>query len=276
MDSGMETRMRDSQVLDLGSLHAELVAQNKQLRAGERIPDGPYIRTASNILFPILAPDPRLIRLWDIAIGTARQIRFAGHYPWSVCKHHLLVFKLVQMAGGGPLEQVIAAIHDGSEGYTNDQILPMQVAFAIEVARIAGQLGEHEIDMSLKFHARKKIDARIDRSIRESLGLPIEDTPEIAAFIKKADVIAAEIEKMTFGAGYPEDFRGLDDIKIPEEIKTCIRFWAELDDIESARCWLSTFNAVYGTYLKIEGRDRRMEIGDAPETVRRSQAFSPA
>lgn len=261
-------------MLDLTRLHSELVEQNKKLREGERLPVGPYIRTASNILFPLLAPEPRLVTLWDIAIGTARQIRFAGHYPWSVGKHHLLVFKIVQMAMADLLAQVVALIHDSPEAYTNDMIKPMQLALAIEIARVAGLLGEHEIDETLKFDARKRIDGRIECSIRERLDLPLEDTPEIAALIKKADLIAAEIEKMTFGPGYPKEFGGLDDIRIPEEMKSCIRFWAEMNDVETARCWLSTFNSVYGAYLSHEGRDRRLEIGTAPETVQHSPALS--
>lgn len=124
------------------------------------------IFTYSGIFIRPLAPDPRAIRIVDIAHALSQQCRWTGHTAtfYSVAEHCLGVAKLV--AADNRDLALPALLHDASEAYLADLARPIKKA--------AG-LGEVYLE----------VEARLE----EAIGARFNTTPEplAHAIIKEAD-----------------------------------------------------------------------------------------
>lgn len=83
--------------------------------------------TASGRQVDLSAPQPKTIKMVDIALALSRIPRFGGHTlrTWSVADHSLLVADLMG-ADTDPAIQLAALLHDAHEAYIGDLILPLQ------------------------------------------------------------------------------------------------------------------------------------------------------
>lgn len=91
---------------------------------------GPFIVTASGLLFPLLKPEVQHVRLRDISRHLAKINRFNGatRECYSVAQHSLHVCELLALRKGSPLLQLHGLLHDAAEAYVNDMTRPMREA----------------------------------------------------------------------------------------------------------------------------------------------------
>lgn len=73
-------------------------------------------------------PDPKDIRLIDIAHALSMQCRYAGHVTkfYSVAEHSVRVSEIVK-----PENAMYGLMHDASEAYLQDMIRPLKIASAM-------------------------------------------------------------------------------------------------------------------------------------------------
>jgi hypothetical protein len=79
----------------------------------------------SNIDKPI---EPSDIWLADIAYGLSNIARFSGQSKFfTVAAHSIMVSEWIERNGGTPQEALWGLLHDASEAYINDLVLPVKV-----------------------------------------------------------------------------------------------------------------------------------------------------
>lgn len=88
-----------------------------------------WILTQSGQEFPVLRPDPRLLRIEDIALGLSNACRFVGQCRprYSVAQHSVLMSRLVERDSGMPALAFAALMHDASEAYLTDLPRPLKM-----------------------------------------------------------------------------------------------------------------------------------------------------
>lgn len=127
---------------------------------------GSWILTNSGRHVDLLNPAPENLEIEDIALGLSRECRFSGQTRafYSVAQHSVLASRLV------PEERALEALlHDATEAFLRDIPTPLKKRLP-EYARI---------------------EAVLDRSIRQRFGLPEEMSPEV----HRADRILLATEK---------------------------------------------------------------------------------
>ena len=82
----------------------------------------------SKILFDVMNPDPKLIRMEDVVHSTAHICRYTGHvrYFYSVLQHQMQVALIIRHLGGSETDQFIGLNHDDSEYVCNDLSSPLK------------------------------------------------------------------------------------------------------------------------------------------------------
>lgn len=86
------------------------------------------IKTYSGIMFDPIAPDPRLIRIEDIAHALSMLCRANGHFRsfYSVCRHSINCMREAEARGLSPRVQLACLLHDASEAYLSDVTRPVK------------------------------------------------------------------------------------------------------------------------------------------------------
>lgn len=95
------------------------------------------MHTVSGLSMVLSDPSSTSIDLWDIAVALGNICRFNGHVdtPYSVLSHSLVAYDMA------PLEHKMEALlHDASEAYTGDIILPMKELFP-EISEFEHRIG---------------------------------------------------------------------------------------------------------------------------------------
>lgn len=126
--------------------------------------------TPSGLIFDLLEPDPRMVRIEDIAWSLSRQCRFNGNtrFFYSVADHCVYVGNLLP-----PEISIYGLLHDAHEAYMGDIPSPIKEL-----------LGKERV---------RQIENGIDAAIYESFGL-MSPSEEILGLVHKADVLALRIE----------------------------------------------------------------------------------
>jgi hypothetical protein len=144
-----------------------------------------YVKTRHGIMFDLISPTAEMVDVRDLAWSLGGLPRFTKHtaIEWMVDQHTRLVAEL-----GGEIAEdmhvpaaVIVAhcwLHDTGETYTNDISSPMKRAML-----------HYGFDLRV-------ISAPIDRAIYGAFRFPMPTADE-EAVVKKADLLALDIEKRT-------------------------------------------------------------------------------
>jgi 5'-deoxynucleotidase YfbR-like HD superfamily hydrolase len=161
--------------------------------------------TQSGQIVDFLSPNPDAINIFDLAKGLANVCRYSGQVTkfYSVAEHCIMVARAV------PLHlKAHALIHDAAEAYIGDVPRPVK----------------------LLCPEYKQVEARVERAIRQALGLR-ELTPDEEAIIKQADRGALLLEAKSLKVG--ESIQWLD---VPgEEVDDTVRC---LDPAKAEEEWL--------------------------------------
>lgn len=115
---------------------------------------GPHhMEMASGVYFDLLNPDPKLVRIDDIAHHLSQINRYTGaaHRPISVAEHAVLVADRLRSQGYGAATILAGLHHDDAEAYVGDVGRPLKLA-----------LGDTYGDL----------ERTVDRAIWEGLDLP--------------------------------------------------------------------------------------------------------
>lgn len=152
---------------------------------------GPYLmNTASGALLDLANPDPKVIRLEDIAAALSKICRFGAQTSrfYSVAQHAVLVQGLVADAGRPELS-LATLHHDSHEAFLGDVTTPLKNMLGTKYKRLSDRLIE---------------------AIGKALGVewPQKGSPEDKA-IKDADDQALEIE----AAALMADWRGQSELE---------------------------------------------------------------
>ena len=123
---------------------------------------------------------PEQIKIEDIAWHLTGVMRFtgAGERNISVAEHSLRVHQMVKDAGGSPVAQLWALMHDAHEAYVGDVSTPLKRT----IAEVAGK------------NVIKAIEARLDLAITKAFDLP-KPTDADTSLVKLADYWAMAFEK---------------------------------------------------------------------------------
>ena len=91
---------------------------------------GTQIQTFTGIGFDPINPDPKLIKIEDIAHALSNQCRFSGHARsfYSVAQHSAHCAEIACLASNAPLARAML-LHDASEAYLLDMPRPLKKAF---------------------------------------------------------------------------------------------------------------------------------------------------
>lgn len=133
----------------------------------------PYIETRFGGRFDLLDPQPRQVRLDDIAHALSHLCRYTGHCStfWSVAQHSLLVANLVawsaRQSGMTPDDaarlELAGLLHDAPEAYLGDVATPLKKI-----------LPEYQ-----------RIEANVAEAVERRFGLPVDILEH--PFVKTAD-----------------------------------------------------------------------------------------
>lgn len=160
------------------------------------------IEVRPGVFFDIVAPDPALITIEDIAKGLSLKFRFLGFTsrPLSVAEHSYWVSVMLEKAyyTGNKFEDRMlymqGLLHDSPEAYLNDIITPMKALmpeYVVWEKRLAEAIGGvFGVDLVNLQHQVKYIDDSI--CLTEKLRLIGPDgfsRPEWSARMKRAGTI---------------------------------------------------------------------------------------
>lgn len=145
----------------------------------------PTIRTRSGIDISLLAPDPAMIRIGDIAWSLSNINRFTGHAPWqSTDIAHVLRTAELVIELGHPELALEALHHDSTEAYCGDQAGPLKAASRQLLGGARTPFDE--------------IERRFENAIAAAFRL--HWTVESHAIVKRADVAAYAEERARWDA----------------------------------------------------------------------------
>ena len=145
--------------------------KNPSTPAHARTPDfDTWFPSRSGLTLDLLDPTLDMIVWSDIAESLAKACRFGGHCKgfYSVAQHSLVVAQLVPRH-----LRAYGLLHDAHEAFTGDLISPLKALIGEPI---------------------RKIERRLDALIYEAAGIA-PPTEEIAATIKRADVVALATER---------------------------------------------------------------------------------
>lgn len=169
---------------------------------------GQRLQTYSGVSFSPLAPDPRDVRMEDIAHALSLLCRFGGHVQrfYSVAEH------CVRVSGMVPEQyQLWGLLHDASEAYLMDVPSPIK----------------HSPD----FGFYREAEARVERAVAQRFGLwPLTMPPEV----KQADLDVRSEEAHQLMSPVPA-WAGERPLLTP-----CLRSWGWSPE-QAERLWTSRF-----------------------------------
>ena len=191
-----------------------------------------WCQTYSGNALSFLVPDPDAISIDDIAIGLARECRFARQtrHFYSVAQHSVLVAKIVHdQAPGNIGARLRALLHDAHEAFTGDRVTPfMEACDALLPHYIANPI--------------RTIQHHLDIAICNALG--VEFSAEDRRLVKYADLVALATERpqllrhhMEWGIDLPPPY--------PIEI-------VELDMAAAQFMWRSAFDNTLALYRGVQ------------------------
>lgn len=179
-----------------------------------------WILTCSGRRIRPLDPNPRDIRLVDVAWALSMKCRYNGHTSefYSVAQHAVLVSHLLEINGCSPQEQLWGLHHDDSEAYLPDvarPIKPLLVGFAEVEAKVMaacaqafGLDGAVEpknvklLDTAILWDemlALMQLDEEMKAEAREKKSgipiIPVGPTQAFAMFMERHDRLVWQIEK---------------------------------------------------------------------------------
>jgi 5'-deoxynucleotidase YfbR-like HD superfamily hydrolase len=146
---------------------------------GDRGRPRAWQRMLSGRRLDLIDPSPVDVEIGDIAHGLARVARWNGQTKgpeiFSVAQHSLLVEALIVAFKPAPSRQaqLAALLHDAPEYVIGDMISPFKAAIG----------GDY-----------RRIEARLQQTIRIRFGLPSELAEDLSKNIKAADRISAYFE----------------------------------------------------------------------------------
>jgi hypothetical protein len=143
---------------------------------------GLWIQTAAGRVFPLLAPEPGDVCLYDIALSLAHQVRFTGHVGgYSIAQHSVHVAEVVY-GESGDLELAFAGLmHDAHEAYVGDVSSPLKRAMRLAVTMTSGPVDEGGYD---------QLERMAAAAVRARYGLAYS-LPPVA---KRADLVMLATE----------------------------------------------------------------------------------
>jgi 5'-deoxynucleotidase YfbR-like HD superfamily hydrolase len=136
----------------------------------------------------LLHPAPLDIEIEDIAHGLARVARWNGQtigdHPYSVAEHCLLVELILRRLKpkAGPVERLVALLHDAPEYVIGDMISPFKAAIGLDY---------------------KDFEHRLAAAVHIRFGLPPDTAPALEKLVKRADRLSAWFEATQL-AGFSE------------------------------------------------------------------------
>lgn len=133
-------------------------------------------RLHSGLEINLLAPDPAMISIRDIAVQLSRISRFNGAtaLPYYVAQHSVLVAQIAGILGASPRDQFVALLHDAHEAFLGDITRP--------VLRALAEMGDIQFP-DLRW--------RMDKAIFWAFGMRFDGLPDI---VKTADEVALSTE----------------------------------------------------------------------------------
>lgn len=149
-------------------------------------------RMLSGQRLDLLDPSPLDIEIGDIAHGLARVARWngqtRGQWAYSVAEHSVLVERIFAKLKPAPSadQRLMALLHDAPEYVIGDMISPFKAALGVD------------------YHA---FEARLEKAVHLSFGLPAATPEAVAARIKRADRASAWLEAVQL-AGFDEQEAG--------------------------------------------------------------------
>lgn len=172
------------------------------------------VRTRSGLTVSILAPDPALIRLTDIAHHLSLVNRYCGatELGLSVAQHSVVVSRALEAFGAR--QSLLALLHDAHEYLTGDVTSPMKRALA--------HVGQRDLVAS--------IQANIDRAIWTAFNIS-PPTPVEADAIARADEGALVSEWRKLMPGEP-----------PSQATPVQLAWAVSSPARAAEAFLTRFD----------------------------------
>lgn len=92
------------------------------------IPKDSEIETRSGMFIDVSEPDPRTVRLRDLACSSSRVCRFGGHTSrfYSVAEHAVLCSRYAEFQGWDVRTQLACLHHDAAEAYLGDIVRPLK------------------------------------------------------------------------------------------------------------------------------------------------------
>jgi hypothetical protein len=190
-----------------------------------------WCQTYSGNALSFLVPDPDAISVDDIAVGLARECRFARQtrHFYSVAQHSVLVAKIVHdLDPGNVSARLWALLHDAHEAYTGDLTTPFMDACDTLLPSYVG-------------NPIRTIQLHLDIAICNALGVEINKFDR--DLVKHADLVALSTERRALLRHHL--YWG---IKLPPPLDIEI---IELDMAAAQFLWRSTFDGVYKLYQEI-------------------------
>lgn len=154
-----------------------------------------WMQTAHGGAFELRYPDPKSVRIEDIAHQLSQINRFTGatRWPYSVAQHSVHVSYLVEPKGYA----FEALMHDAHEAYVGDVSTPLKRTMR-EIARDFGRRSHSDYDR-VEMKAREVVVTRF----------LLRDSRDISWAIKQADLIACATEKAHLMAPQPKSWGDL-------------------------------------------------------------------
>lgn len=179
----------------------------------------PWMATASGAVWPLLAPQPHMVRWRDVAEALARICRFGGHLDasrghYSVAEHCCRVADILP-----PETRLYGLLHDAHEAYLGDMTAPLKEALRL--------LGAGD--------AMRVLADIHDRALFGAAMAPWPMPAAHAALVQWADLRLLATERRDLLAPDQPDW----DMALPEPLPRTIRPWSWA---RAADEWLGRLN----------------------------------
>jgi hypothetical protein len=148
-------------------------------------------------------PNPAAMRIEAVAHSLALINRFTGHAvrPYSVAEHSLLVSQIIEMRGGGTLEQLAGLMHDAHEIIVGDCSSPLKR----EMRRIASarSFESAHLPAARTWSDFDRAEAAAEAAVRLAFGL-VKVGKLFEAEVGAADLVALSTERRDLMPAHPE------------------------------------------------------------------------
>lgn len=148
-------------------------------------------------------PSPAKLSIEATAHSLALINRFTGHAarPYSVAEHSLLVSQIIEMRGGGTLEQLAGLMHDAHEILVGDCSSPLKR----EMRRIAAgrSFETKHLPEARTWSDFDRAEAAAEGAVRTAFGL-VKISRLFEAEVFAADMVALATERRDLMPAHPE------------------------------------------------------------------------